>query len=87
MVGKFPLNAWTEIMLEMTPPPAPEGPSTCEVRLSGTKALHFCRAYLRLRLGRLELVSSHWRGDGALGIKQSRYVLTPPRDGRPAALH
>lgn len=78
MVGKFPLHAWTEIKLEVTPPKLDRGEPR-ETRLTGAKALHFCRCHLRVRLGQLELVSAHWRGDPALGMKQSRYVLTPPK--------
>lgn len=75
MVGKFPLHAWTEIKLEVTPP-IEAGDDVTEAHLTGRRAFHFCRAHLRIRLGRLELVSAHWRGDPALGIKQSRYKLT-----------
>ncbi|QPF81665.1 hypothetical protein IC762_17725 [Bradyrhizobium genosp. L] len=71
--GRFPLRAWTEIQLKVTPPEQGEGEA--EAHLTGARALHFCRAHLRVRLGRLELVSSHWRGDPALGIKQSKYRL------------
>lgn len=77
MVGKFPLHAWSEIVLEVTPPVVDEGEHIAG--LTGGKALHFCRAHLRIRLGKLELVSAHWRGDPALGIKQSRYRVEPPR--------
>ncbi len=77
MVGKFPLRAWTEIKLEVIPPVI-DGIEH-EARLSGGKALHFCRAHLRIRLGKLERVSAHWRGDPSLGIKRSRYVMVPPR--------
>lgn len=82
MTGKFPLHAWTEIRLEVTPPhldPSAIG-EPHEARLTGARALHFCRCHLRIRLGQLELVTAHWRGDPALGIKQSRYVLTPPEN-------
>jgi hypothetical protein len=77
MVGKFPLKAWTEIKLEVTPPVIDGTPH--ETRLTGGKALHFCRAHLRIRMGRLERVSAHWRGDPSLGIKQTRYSVIPPR--------
>lgn len=81
MSGKFPLHAWTEIVLEVTPP---EMGGEQETRLSGHKALHFVRQHLRIRLGQLELVKAHWRGDPALGIKRSRYRLAPPRAGAQA---
>lgn len=78
MVGKYPLQAWHELVLEVTPPRvADEEPH--ETRLTGSKAQHFVRCHLRVRLGGLELVSSHWRGDPALGIKQTRYRVVPPR--------
>lgn len=85
MVGKFPLHAWTEIKLEVMPPRIDRSASgdPHEARLTGAKALHFCRCHLRVRLGQLELVSAHWRGDPALGMKQSRYVMVPPRDASP----
>ncbi len=78
MVGKFPLRAWTEIVLEVHPPII-AGEQNHEARLSGGKCLHFCRAHLRIRNGSLEYVSPHWRGDPALGIKQTRYSVIPPR--------
>lgn len=74
MVGKFPLKAWTEIKLDITPPPL--SPGDVEIRLSGRKALHFCRSHLRIRNGRLERVRAHWRGDPALGMKRTRYAMT-----------
>jgi hypothetical protein len=74
-VGKFPLHAWTEIKLHITPPKDMSGDPSTEAHLTGQRALHFCRAHLRVRLGRLEIVRSHWRGDPALGIKQSRYAI------------
>lgn len=82
MVGKFPLQGWTEIVLEVTAPEV-DG-QVHETRLSGGKALHFCRAHLRIKNGRVEFVSSHWRGDPALGFKRSRYTVVPPRQGRAA---
>lgn len=78
VTGKFPLNAWTEIRLEVRPPKEMEGMGQHEAHLTGQKALHFCRKHIRIRFGKVEIVSSHWRGDPALGIKQSRYTLVPP---------
>jgi hypothetical protein len=73
LVGKFPVQAWTEIMLTVAPPDARSGEPASEGHLTGDKCLHFCRTHLRARRGRLEYVEGHWRGDPALGIKQSRY--------------
>jgi hypothetical protein len=74
IVGRFPLQGWTEIVLHVTPP-RQAGEAEHEAHLTGSRALHFVRCHLRIRLGQLELVSAHWRGDAALGIKQSRYRL------------
>jgi hypothetical protein len=72
-VGKWPLQGWSELVLKVRPPEIDD--EDHEAHLTGARALHFCRAHIRIRLGRLELVSSHWRGDPALGIKQTRYRL------------
>jgi len=76
LLGHFPLHAWTEIKLEVTPPEEASGSPPTEAHLTGRKALHFCRAHLRVRNGRVEIVRGHWRGDASLGIKRSRYRLT-----------
>lgn len=75
--GTFPLQAWTEIILHCTPPKDMGSDDVSEAHLTGHRCLHFCRAHLRFRNGCLEFVRSHWRGDPALGMKQSRYVVTP----------
>jgi len=73
-VGSYPLRAWSEITLSATPSALEDG-ETEEVHFTGKKCLHFCRAHLRVRNGRLELVNAHWRGDPALGIKRTRYKV------------
>lgn len=74
----FQIRPWTEIKLEVTIPveTAEEGEMASE-SLTGKKALHFCRSHLRVRLGKLETVRSHWRGNASLGIVQSRYRVSP----------
>jgi hypothetical protein len=76
-IGKFPLHAWSEIKLQVSKPIEIDDGESHEVHLTGKRALHFVRKHVRIRLGRLEYVSAHWRGDPAIGIKQSRYVVTP----------
>ena len=71
----FPLRGWTEIKLRVHNPVA--NGEFEEGHLSGQKALHFCRAHLRIKMGRLEHVRAHWRGNPALGTKQSRYRVAP----------
>lgn len=74
-VGKFPLHAYTEILLRVTPPKDASNEESHEAHLTGQRALHFCRAHLRVRMGKLEVVKAHWRGDPSLGIKRSRYKV------------
>jgi hypothetical protein len=73
--GKYPLHAWTEILLRVRPPEVSEGDH--EAHLTGARALHFVRKHIRIRLGKLEYVSAHWRGDASIGIKRSRYRVAP----------
>lgn len=73
----FPLNAWTEVILRITPPVDKTNSAVVEAHLTGQKALHFCRAHLRIQHGKLVVVKAHWRGDPALGIIQTRYKVTP----------
>lgn len=75
-VGKWPLQAWHELVLEVMREPSVGGRES-ETHLTGQKALHFVLKFVRVRLGRLEWVKSHWRGNGALGIKQTRYSVVP----------
>jgi hypothetical protein len=77
LVGKWPLQAWHEIKLEVRPPKE-AGDALHETHLTGERAQHFVRAHLRIRLGQLEFVSSHHRGNPALGIKQTKYRLVMP---------
>lgn len=76
--GKFPLRAWTELKLEVGFSEFADGRCR-EARLTGERALHFCRAHLRFRNGKVEIVSAHWRGDASLGIKRQRYRVEPNR--------
>jgi hypothetical protein len=74
IAGRYPLGAWNEILLHVTPPQEADD-TEHEAHLTGSRALHFVRCHLRIRLGQLELVSAHWRGDAGLGIRRSRYRL------------
>jgi len=80
MPGKYPIQAWQEMLLEVTPPRDEAGHGERKTCLTGGKALHFVRSYLRIRAGKLELVSSHWKGDPALGVKQTRYRVIPSKN-------
>lgn len=76
LVGKFPLHAWTELKLSVSDIGKRDDGTEYEAHYTGEKCLHFCRSHLRIRNGRLERVKAHWRGNPALGIKQTRYRLT-----------
>ncbi|MBV8525042.1 MAG: hypothetical protein JOY71_23460 [Acetobacteraceae bacterium] len=75
----YQLSPWTEILLRITPPPAPdeEHSEPGGTRLTGARALHFYREYLRPRNGTIERVRAHWRANPELGIKQSSYRVQP----------
>lgn len=97
IAGKFPLNATTEMRLHV-------GEAVIEddvertAWLSGERALHYCRAHLRIvggvvvHIGRKRIVLGgkgvqvvgHWRGNAANGMRRTRYKMLPPRPGREA---
>lgn len=68
----FQLLPWHEIHLDVT---TEREDGNGGERLTGPKALHFCRQYIRIRLGKLERVRAHWRGDPSLGIAQGTYKV------------
>lgn len=76
LVGKFPLHAWTELKLSVSAMMKQADGTVHEAHYTGEKCLHFCRAHIRVKAGRLEMVRAHWRGNPALGIKQTRYKIT-----------
>jgi hypothetical protein len=69
--------AWTEIKLQVLKPREIDDGAPHEDQITGQRALHFVRRFIRIRLGKLEYVSAHWRGNPEIGIRQSRYVVTP----------
>jgi hypothetical protein len=82
MPGKYPMHAWTELVLEARPPRDESQREPRETRLTGEKCLHFVRTHLRIRSGELQLINWHYRGNPALGFKQTRYRVAP---GQPHA--
>lgn len=72
----FQLLPWHEIKLQITKPRAIDDGVPHQDQITGQRALHFVRKFMRIRLGRLEYVSAHWRGDPALGIHQSDYRVS-----------
>lgn len=77
MVGRFPLRGWTEITLNVAPGGNQREPKSAGS--TGDKCLHFVRAHRRRCYGVWVQIPAHWKGDPALGIKQTRYRVVPPR--------
>lgn len=76
LVGKFPLRAYSEIVLRPGETIIPE-PQTCAT--TGERAQHFVRSHLRrYRSGKTVLVKEHHRGNPALGMIQHRYRIEKP---------
>ena len=72
--GQYNLLPWHEVFLDITPPPeAPETDGDGAPRLTGPRALHFCRQHIRIKRGRLEMVRAHYRGSADVGVAQTQY--------------
>lgn len=69
-MGREPLLSYREIVLKVTPG---ERSASRGNGAGAGKALHLCRAFMRVRLGRVEMVRAHWRGDRARGVKLASY--------------
>jgi hypothetical protein len=69
------LRDWTEIKLQVTKPRGLDDGEPHADQITGKRALHFVRKFIRVRLGKLEYVSAHWRGDPALGVCRADYTL------------
>ena len=72
----FEVHPWYEIRLEVFKPRDIDDGEPHKDRIVGHRALHFGRAFLRIRLGKVEHVGVRWRGDPALGI-QASYRVKP----------
>lgn len=65
---------WNKIKLEINRPQTVGAGGRTDT-ITGGKALHFCRSFIRIKRGRLEIVKSHLRGNAVNGIKLSHYVV------------
>lgn len=79
--GRPALLAWSEVTLNLDD--APHAGSGDAAGGSGV-ALHHVRAHLRLKLGRVETVRPHWRGDAVRGIVLQRHRVVRAEDSRDA---
>jgi hypothetical protein len=73
-IGNVP--EWTLLQLHVAKPADLDDGEAHEEHLTGRRALHFCRAFVRIRLGKLEYVRAHWRGDEARGVREKTYMVT-----------
>lgn len=73
-IGSYPLRGWSEIVLKHETRVAEEAERHTGATLH--KCLHFVRSHLRhYRDGKVTVIPAHWRGDPALGIKRTRYLV------------
>lgn len=75
---KLPVHASTTIRLDLTPFGADGTTAPGEGRLTGPRALHWCRAHLRLQRGKIVLVKAHQRGSDEVGTRDADYRLKAP---------
>jgi len=76
IAGRYELLPWHEIKLDVAPTDDDAEHQSGE-RLTGERALHYCRAYLWISRG--IVCPGHWRGNPALGIRQQRYRVIDSR--------
>jgi len=74
----LPIHASTTIRLDIEPSAGEARPGA---RLTGPKALHWCRAHLRLQLGKIVLVKAHQRGSEDVGTRDADYAVKRPKSG------
>ena len=71
--GPYNLLPWHEVFLDITPPPEATEADGGGSRLTGPRALHFCRQHIRIKRGKLEMVRAHYRGSADVGVAQTQY--------------
>jgi len=69
------LPEWTQVNLHVLDGRERREAGDISGVLSGQRALHFCRSFIRIRLGKLELVRAHMRGNAELGERRPIYVV------------
>lgn len=74
---KPPLLDWGEVHIKVDLGAPGRGDQTSPTEL---RALHHVRAHLRIRMGRVELVRPHVRGDPSAGIRLHRHVVSRAED-------
>lgn len=72
--GKVPLLSWRDVTIK--PDAGWVSPNkTHEEGATGERRRHRVRTFMRLRLGKVEIVGPHWRGNREKGYVQHRHVV------------
>lgn len=75
--GSFPLLAWTELTLRVGEGEQKSWTGGRQGGRTDMMPLHFVRAHRRRINGEWRKIEAFWRGNAALGIKQTRYKVKP----------
>ena len=75
--GKPPVLDWGEVHIRIDAGTLGRGDQTPPTE---HRALHHVRTHLRIRMGQVELVRPHWRGDPQYGVRLHRHVVTRAED-------
>lgn len=71
--GKFPLLSWHDVTIRPDVGWAPR--PTHEEGTTGEKRRHHVRTFMRLKMGKVEIVKPHWRGNREKGYVIHRHVV------------
>lgn len=74
--GLSPPGGWCEVRLQVTKPRHIDDGKPHADQVTGQRALHFVRRFIRIRLGQLEYVTAHWRGNPEAGTRHSHYRVS-----------
>lgn len=72
-----PVLSYANVMLTVDAGEAAQG---AQNKLTGKKALHHVRAFMRLKRGRVEIVKPHWRGNPTYGVRLTRHTVRRAED-------
>lgn len=71
--GKVPLMSWRDVTIR--PDAGWMSRTTHEEGTTGERRRHHVRTFMRLKMGKVEIVKPHWRGNREKGYVQHRHVV------------
>jgi hypothetical protein len=71
--GKVPLMSWSDVTIRPDIGWMPK--SVHEEGVTGERRRHHVRTFMRLKMGKVEIVKPHWRGNREKGYVQHRHVV------------